>query len=104
MSQSIPGPWEVLYTADENPGDGFTECRVVTKSNVDNPARRTIAILCDDVTGNRNKENARLIAAAPEMLALLKRMHALLTDKSSFEKVFGEGIKAAIAKAEGRDE
>ena len=44
--------------------------------------------------------NTRLIAAAPDMLAALKRVMQLSASAGS-DEIFGE-VRAAIAKAEGR--
>ena len=50
--------------------------------------------------------NARLIAAAPELLAALKDLRAMVIGEhgvSAYENINGERADAAIAKAEGRD-
>lgn len=55
-------------------------------------------------SGALNQEaNARLIAAAPDMLAALERVQALLSDKSWDVDVALEqaGVSAAIVKARG---
>jgi len=58
--------------------------------------------------GQEEKANARLIAAAPELLGLLKHLiHEAdhpdnQTDKELVEQIDWEGIRTAIAKAEGK--
>ena len=56
------------------------------------------------------KANARLIAAAPDMMDVLKRLRALMDGKSSVgssirycDRELYDDIQDAIAKAEGRD-
>jgi len=62
-----------------------------------------VAHVVDDQHGNADA-NARLIAAAPELLSELKRMLSLWEEAIGYEKDYmdmGDPARAAIAKAEG---
>lgn len=110
MSKHTPGPWKV-FDYGEYPGiDSCTE------------PRRAIVVYSDDddepcgVCGETKEEriaNARLIAAAPDMLEALKaaidcRMVPFTTaaeggaSKYSRQVIVADMIRAAIAKAEGK--
>jgi hypothetical protein len=54
----------------------------------------------DCVVEVRDEANARLIAAAPDLLEALKNLVAFLDDQDNFK--FTEEARAAIAKAEGK--
>lgn len=91
MSKHTPGPWAV----GKHPGrDAGTDLREVTYLS---PFGR--AYICE-----AEKANARLIAAAPE---LLEALHAMLDcpgiDDTNQEigETFRTIVNAAIAKAEG---
>ena len=98
MAQHTPGPWMI---GDESRGD---DPRMV---------------YCDDATGQRvadctgkylfhsqemMRANARLIAAAPDMLAALKQAELLIGNGRTVSPGSHEHrlILAAIRKAEGR--
>ena len=53
-------------------------------------------------TDHLTEEDARLIAAAPEMLAALKSALDFLSDLDRDRGVFGDTLRKVIAKAEGR--
>lgn len=80
MTQHTPGPWAQNGNLIEGP-DGETVA-YVTAYNTMTP---------------RQKANARLIAAAPELLAALENVMANPTTFSF------EPIRAAIAKATGEE-
>lgn len=70
MAKHTPGPWGAITTRKTG--------RWII---VGGPAGRTLASLPCLATGTLWEEdaaNARLIAAAPELLAMLKRAHAVL--------------------------
>ena len=94
MSGHTPGPWEVLPESDSHEGPLIAECDLQS----------------DEA---QNRANARLIAAAPDLLEAL-RASVAATDREleAFRRNLGRnplvmpewlaGARAAIAKAEGR--
>ncbi|MEZ2132726.1 MULTISPECIES: hypothetical protein [unclassified Sinorhizobium] len=60
---------------------------------------RDIDAQCIHVFGPRKEERARLAAAAPDLLSMLKVAQLWLDVDGRFDM---QGINAAIAKAEGR--
>ena len=94
MSKHTPGPWEVAYQ-DKN-GQS-----VVKGEHIE------VATCWHHCVGSIEKEmhaNARLIAAAPELLEALKEL-MVAADRVSAEPVTWLGkARAAIAKAEGTTE
>jgi hypothetical protein len=93
-----PGPWTFEHSMEE---DGYV---VFPEKEID-PSGRPIALL----TGFKNGEDARLIAAAPELLSAARNalnilaalaigdLKAIKTDSAAIAE-----LRAAIAKAEGR--
>ncbi len=79
-----PGPWEI-----DTQGDGIYG------------AQRTVhaARICTLTHHSRMEANARLIAAAPEMLEALKVARDILNFKGERNEI----VDNAIAKAEGRE-
>ena len=95
MSKHTPGPWEVNYTKattqiKPNDGHGIVATIPVRYSKTDNLAE--------------NAANARLIAAAPELLEALKLVrHRLWTRRTKFtdnDHAAMNAASSAIAKAE----
>jgi hypothetical protein len=86
MSKHTPGPWE----ARDFSGDQY-----VIWGPEFGGGRHALIATC---TGPNLEANARLIAAAPEMLAALKRAYGFLEKGSRAY----EQVRAAISKAEGR--
>jgi hypothetical protein len=91
MSKHTPGPWEV---------GGY--------GGVVIPVNRNGSIICSmhgrDSTyqGDNCKDNARLIAAAPDLLEALKEFVHPYQSVALTERERNEKALAAIAKAEGR--
>jgi hypothetical protein len=91
-----PGPWDKIV-------HGRSDSRVGAKT--------LIAIVYSQAYGDRENQeaNARLIAAAPELLAELKEAvkdcRCSLAERDSGHRIdcFAPGALAAIAKAEMRD-
>ncbi len=90
MTKHTPGPWAIRETA--------TNIAVIGANN---------ETLFHEYKGNTVvKEDARLIAAAPDLLAALRDMVNTLTDgpdESDIARVFNVS-RAAIAKATGEQE
>ena len=85
MSNYTPGPWEIEY-------DDLTEEWIVSWKTGS-----------AEVGGLYAADQARLIAAAPEMLRLLKIVEPLIDEICmSYEPI--NSIKAVIAKTEGEKE
>lgn len=102
MSKHTPGPWR--YSVSDYDGEF-----VITGSNEGGGS--VLPILGRTHNWPRNAEaNARLIAAAPDLLAALKRYvaatdHACLVEGDNPHAEFAEPLRSAlaiIAKAEGR--
>ena len=97
MSEMTPGPWEVI------PGDTIRRPRLIRASGF------TIAeCFWNEHMEGEPEANARLIAAAPELLAALKRALSVLQSECGhsasmiwFAELEAQAL-AAIAKAEGR--
>ncbi len=94
-----PGPWMTKRAAVQT--DGAYDFAVVTETTdiiAETFGRSGVATYHDA------EANARLIAAAPELLAALKAAREFgLDDFKSGEQPIYEQMDAAIAKAEGRE-
>ena len=96
-----PGPWEFLEADD--PNGEYNACRPLTISGGGDDLANIYS--ADDATVDITRDaaiaNARLIAAAPDLLAALKlvRNWGRVEDLAQSEVA---SIDAAIAKAEGR--
>ena len=85
MAKHTPGPWEVHQDADEE----------VT-------VRHEGGHVCDMHWGDNNKVDARLIAAAPEMLEALEMVKKwAITDFEGDWQRAADAVFNAIAKAKG---
>jgi hypothetical protein len=103
MTEHTPGPWvrspKAYDTEDWSPTRADAEWIVLGSEREDLP----VAIICGDYIVDdsaRLEANARLITAAPDMLAALKEARGLL-DGILYPECFAQ-ICAAIAKAEGQ--
>ena len=100
-----PGPW--FLSPDEHEDEPFNGAWNITVPN------RTIASVAPyDFADDTNEANARLIAAAPEMLEALKDALAYFSDREDAdhngrtfvgneEMRLATALRAAIAKASG---
>ena len=103
MKQSLkhtPGPWMIA-----EPEFGSNKTYVVTCEHEDEP---TLQVLVQDCSleQSRKMSNARLIAAAPEMLEALERITKLIETDNLIEshgRLMGSYLEAcqAIEKARG---
>ena len=89
MSGHTPRPWKV----------GGTDLQPMVRSP-NGPLSVCIAA-CDEYREGEQEANARLIAAAPDMLESLRECHDLLVSAHMGTLIIGRARKA-IAKAEGR--
>lgn len=99
----VPGPWTAEYDASE-PGDAVITAKrgAITIANVHDHGASSL-----DHDSAECRANARLIAAAPEMLEALHRADAALSllvasgnaDRHDHSAL--ADIRAALAKAEG---
>lgn len=109
-----PGPWEMISGTDEHGCNSIVEIL----SPYEPDAQFQVALTNGpwDMDGNASEEciaNARLIAAAPDMLAIIKEiLHAEIIYTGAIEESIAAcgldsvaplkaKIEAAIAKAEG---
>jgi hypothetical protein len=113
MSKHTPGPWQVMNDYD---GATIVVANVDGETFSDGTSTFSYDFVCDTYgdgdDDSRSKAvaiaNARLIAAAPDMLAALKAMDAALCDGFGTQAARMAGrkaliaVRAAIAKAEGQ--
>jgi hypothetical protein len=94
-----PGPWDMIHrTVSEKP------LRIREHYAIVPTAGPSLAILPDgrEARSDIQKANARLIAAAPELLAALKAMIQGYQELAECNRLEYEHAWAVIAKAEGR--
>jgi hypothetical protein len=60
-----------------------------------------VAVLYRDVDPRQHQANARLVAAAPDLLAACRLALGRLTDGTEISGVVATHVRAAIAKATG---
>ena len=93
-----PGPWKVTAGIVDNP-------RLIVEDDIGNPV---CAMSLRGVYGDTVKmtANAHLIAAAPEMLAILEELRESASYWSEYDVPLGivERIESAIRKARGEDD
>ena len=101
MSTHTPGPWCVYKTSDSGLPAG--PCVAINSAGLTLPASGPVVCIISDVASlnERDKANALLIAAAPDLLEALKTFRASLYFERNTEEV-KRLTMAAIAKAEGR--
>ncbi len=104
MSDHTPGPWTVSRDSSTS------VCVLARRADIDHmrvvrygcPEALDPVAICHGATETR-KANARLIAAAPELLAACKSIVALCSGYKELSKELDLPlVEAAIAKAEGR--
>lgn len=98
MSKHTPGPWKVLYSVDGTTVDTARPVRF-------NLTTAGTAVICkvalhDDAEHFSGEDNARLIAAAPEMLSALKVAEDYLREAAG-APMLAKALREVIAKAEG---
>lgn len=93
-----PGPWSIYHskfgpevrTDDVNADQRIAVCHYATTLRAD----------CEDMESGEHEANARLIAAAPDLLASLKELIPLWS--SGIDEPWVKRAKEAIAKACGQ--
>ena len=93
-----PGPWQ-LIPCDEWGGEGEAFVMITQSGDFD---YSIATVWCDD--SGSHIADAHLIAAAPDMLAVLKELEESACYWSKYDVPLGivDRIKEAIAQAEGR--
>lgn len=88
-----PGPWRIVRIDGELVGSIYRG------------KTRICAWILDDMKSQREAEaNAHLIAAAPEMLAVLEKLSSLLVDGEEYVPLeLREELTTAIRKARGEE-
>lgn len=95
------GPWKVKNWKYASPGRES----VPTITNGQDAIAEVFPLWCPDDRGDERAANARLIAAAPELLEALTNIYGELCEMVGFGGVSTESMQdaeSAIAKAEGR--
>lgn len=94
MADHTPGPWVIGRGAD-----GFPI--VHTAPDTDSPSGQGVAHVCKRAMCQDHIANARLIAAAPDLLEALKAIDAWASNKSAHnERSIIAQVRAAIAKGQ----
>jgi hypothetical protein len=103
-----PGPWRAVYTPKKLIDDGSGEWCVVPPE--DDPDDCRVAAIAYGPADERRAANARLIAAAPELLAACEKLiaahEAYMDDDSqayphAVLEILGDELDTAVAKAKG---
>lgn len=107
MSEHTPGPWQ--WTSDGHPIIDLARFRspgYYNNPELHGPNGEDI-ITCGEYTVHNKVEDARLIAAAPELLNALEMAEATIVRLERHAPGSAQGtldvVRAAIAKAEGRE-
>lgn len=97
MSKHTPGPWRTC-----EPGSNFHKGRLFVRRS---DSEALIATVASELKFSERAANARLIAAAPELLQALKALREVAIDAYKAGRVDALAFITAgnvIAKAEGR--
>lgn len=101
MTQHTPGPWTI---GSRTAGGCW---RVIDAPTWDAFAKVVIKMTDDKADSEQGLANARLIAAAPDLLAALKRAREILPtlaeEAGCSVNSYLDDIDAAVEKAEGRN-
>lgn len=90
-----PGPWDCKQYADGTVYIGMPRSH---DTDHDHPLANRIAEICGDITLSITRANARLITAAPDLLAALENLE---NDDNSIPSHAWKMVQTAIAKAKG---
>jgi len=95
MSKHTPGPWYPFY---EGSGD-YLICSRTDETEIASLSRSDAHFMGTGKGASINEANAKLIAAAPELLEALRE----IVSRNEIQHWFNlDQAKAAIAKAEGK--
>lgn len=102
MAEHTPGPWE--WECDGDPPDSFCSFALFAPNMLTLPERVIVHIENDYL--HVRPADARLIAAAPDMLAALERVLHQENYEPGAYPTSGtvEAVEVAIAKARGTDD
>ena len=103
MSEHTPGPWRYDPTQDTDPSAIHADAVWYITESREDGEEDVVALIVKGTERGHSQANARLIAAAPEMLRLLK---LLTNDNQSTmrEEAAKSTARALLARiAEGRD-
>lgn len=89
MSRHTPGPWKCWQLSVD---EGSNYWRIRTTND---------GAALDTLRGYCGEANARLVAAAPELLEVCKKAAALIEETKFGGLVTAQALAAAIEKAEG---
>jgi hypothetical protein len=100
VSNHTPGPW-LLSTYSHGPFKGRAAGVYVDEGDDGENDICEIPQWCG--AGDEQEANARLIAAAPDLLAALKHMVGVVEDEFGINATFGglQNARVAVSKAEG---
>jgi hypothetical protein len=97
-AKHTPGPWEILEHCWSDASIRSTDDYVVCSLNIRHVATEATQAMCED----RMDADARLIAAAPELLEALKIIASGGSEQFNWSMTKAEELaRTAIAKAEG---
>lgn len=94
IAKHAPGPWRATESLDV-PGFWSIEA-------LDSEGRRSADVAYMTLRSEHLEANARLIAAAPELLEALKHLATFGTEGDEEQRAALDAACAALAKAEGR--
>lgn len=108
MSQHTPGPWHRgenpgIITIETDEGRGAVKELAHIHAFCPPRDRRESDFSLAWIAYREARANARLIAAAPDLLSACQRVREQLLEQGFVNAYEGAMLEAAIAKAEGKD-
>jgi hypothetical protein len=96
-----PGPWEISDNGTADRGTGAWACDEIWQTHNDTDQRLIASVHYVDGTNSECQANARLIAAAPELLEAVQHVLLASEDGGDMNDVDWKMLRAAIQKAKG---